>query len=75
MATNFNYNDFKNGKLATTKIGKAVKFVTETRDGNIIVAQERYRGMGFEVGEPETFRYKKDGTSLHGANYFNELFF
>lgn len=73
--TNFNYNEFKNGKVATTKLGKAIRFVCELQDGNMMVSEERYRGMGFDCGQPVTYRYKKDGTSLHGPTPWNRLEF
>ena len=71
---NFNYNEFKNGRIATTKLGKAVKFVCDLKDGNMLVAEERYRGKGFLIAESVPYRYKKDGTAV---NYtpFNQLFF
>jgi len=74
METNFNYNEFKAGKVATTLIGKAIKFITELRDGTILVAQEKYRGYGFKQHSGDTYRYHKDGTAVNHTPY-NQLFF
>ena len=72
---NFNYNEFKNGHLAITKLGKAIRFLSENRDGTIMVAQEKYRGHGFNDDncKPEVLKYYKDGTRVGFPSPFNHL--
>lgn len=71
---NFNYNEFKNGRIATTKIGKAVKFACDLRDGNMVVVEEKYRGMGFDIAEPVQYRYHRNGKAVN-TTPFNDLYF
>ena len=42
---NFNYNEFKNGRIAITKIGKAVKFACDLRDGNMVLLTVCAQGL------------------------------
>jgi len=72
---NFNYNDFVKGSLATTKLGKTVRFLSENRDGTIMVAQEKYKGHGFDDFNcpPDVLKYHKDGTRVGFPSPFNKL--
>ena len=71
----FNYSEFKKGALATTKLGKTVRFLSENRDGTIMVAQEKYKGYGFDnINCPaDALKYHKDGTRVGFPTPFNKL--
>jgi len=71
----FDYNKFKSGSYATTKIGKTIKFIAELRNGIILVAQEKYKGYGFNDNNcpADVLKYYKDGTRVGFPSVFNQL--
>ena len=56
MANSFNFNEFKNGKLAVNGLGHSVKFICETRGQMLVKVIGRF-------GNIETTKMNLDGKS------------
>jgi len=76
MKTNnyFNLNEFKAGKVATTKLGNPAKFICVTADGKLLVkVNHRSRVIGFSskavapVYEGSVEKYNLDGRKYRGT--------
>ena len=61
--------------MAINGVGKKVKFLSENRDGTIMVAEEKYRGSGFDnfYIPAVDLKYHKDGTRVRYDSPFNRL--
>ena len=61
MANSFNFNEFKNGKIAINGLGQEVKFVAETR-GQMMVS------VTGKFGRTETMKMNTDGKKYTGVD-------
>lgn len=76
MKTNnyFNLNEFKAGKIATTKLGNPVKFITITGDKILVKVYHRNRIVGFStkaiapVMDGSVEKYNFDGRKYRGTD-------
>lgn len=57
---NFDFQAFKNGKVATTKTGSKAKFVCETRGQMLVAITEKF-------GKQYTLKYNLDGKKYSGV--------
>lgn len=62
MATtsSFNFNEFKNGKMAINGLGQKVKFISETRGQMMVAVTNKF-------GRVETIKMNLDGKKYTGV--------
>lgn len=66
MANSFNFNEFKNGKLAVNGLGHSVKFICETRGQMLVKVIGRF-------GNIETTKMNLDGKKYTGVTTAYDL--
>lgn len=65
----FNFSEFKNGRVATNKVGQIVKFITECRDGKFLANVKSKTGISY------TQKYNKTGKLYNGTETVYDLTF
>ena len=77
QTNNFNFEKFKNGGNATTKLGNPVKFITMCGDKILVKVSPRFRIIDgptkyvVSAAESYTCKYNLDGKKYKGKKYNN----
>lgn len=75
----FDFNEFKNGKKATTKLGNPVKFITMTGDKMLVKVYHRSRIVGFSekivapMLDGSVEKYHINGRKYHGTETMYDI--